>query len=432
MDAPITPQIDRRVAALRRKKSLALALLGVATAVLVVATWFERVHPHWGWALTAAMAEAALVGGLADWFAVVALFRHPLGQRWIPHTAIIPSKKDALGVNLADFICTNFLARPQVLARLQRLDVASRLAAKLADPGTAHVLGDRLTAAVPHLLSLVNSEPLHRYLHNAARTRLQQVDLSGVAAFGLRQLTLDGRHEALVDQALGYIGEALQSPETHRRISERAAKEVWGILRYAKLDEMIANRIADKLISGLTAMVTEMATDRNHEMRVRIAGEVEQLILRLEVDEAFRERVNGFRDQMLERPELGTYLRSLWDDLVAWLQADVAKPDSAIRARITTASQELGASLLGNEDMREWINTSVLETLEPMIDPMRDKARGFITERVQQWSADELTRELELSIGGDLQYIRYNGTAIGALIGGIIFAVMAALEHFAP
>ncbi|MFC0679675.1 DUF445 domain-containing protein [Lysobacter korlensis] len=422
------PPQDVRIRALRRKKNIAVALLALAGTVLVVSFTLGRLFPHWGFELAAAMAEAALVGGLADWFAVVALFRHPLGQRWIPHTAIIPAKKDSIGRSLADFICNHFLAKDQVLARLESVDVASRLARKLADDASAQLIGDKLTAAVPHLLGLLDSEPLHRFIHDAARSRLQRVDLSGVAAFGLRQLTLDGRHEALVDEALGYVRDALQSPETHRNISERAAKEVWGILRYARLDEMIANRIADKLVAGLTSLVTEMSMDRDHEMRQRIAGEIDGLIGRLESDEEFRVRVNEFRDRLLDQAELASYLRSLWDDLLAWLQEDVRKPDSQIRARLAHGTQRLGARLLASEEMRSWINGAVIETLEPMIDPLRGKARSFITERVQRWSAEELTRELELSIGGDLQYIRYNGTAIGALIGGLIFAVMHGIQ----
>jgi uncharacterized membrane-anchored protein YjiN (DUF445 family) len=426
-----TPHADPRERALRRRKRLAEALLVLAGTALVVATWLERAHPHWGFALAAAMAEAALVGGLADWFAVVALFRHPLGQRWIPHTAIIPAKKEALGRNLAAFICTNFLAKDAVLARLQSFDVAGRLAAKLADPATARALGGRLTAAVPHLLGLAASEPLHRFIHDAARSRLQRVDLSGVAAFGLRQLTLDGRHDALVDRALAYVRDALQSPETHRRIAERAAREVWGILRYAKLDEVIADKVADKLVEGLTSLVTEMSADPDHEMRRRIAHEFDLLIHRLETDDAFRERINGFRDRMLEQAELGAYLRSLWSDVLAWLEADVQRPDSQVRARIARGTEALGRRLLDDPAMRTWINTSVIDVLEPMIDPMREKAHGFIAERVRRWSTDELTRELELGIGGDLQYIRYNGTAIGALIGGLIFAAVQGVHVIA-
>jgi uncharacterized membrane-anchored protein YjiN (DUF445 family) len=431
MTPTATLPADPREAALRRRKRLAEGLLVLAGIALVTATWLERTHPHWGFALAAAMAEAALVGGLADWFAVVALFRHPLGQRWIPHTAIIPEKKDAIGRNLAGFICTNFLAKDTVLARLASLDVAGRLAAKLADPATARVLGERLTAAVPQLLALVASDTLHRFVHDAARSRLQRVDLSGVAAFGLRQLTLDGRHHALVDHALAYVSDALQSPETHQRIAERAAREVWGILRYAKLDEVIADKVADKLVAGLTSLVTEMSMDRDHEMRQRVAVEFDALIDRLETDDAFRERVNGFRDRLLQQAELGAYLRSLWNDVLAWLESDVRQPDSQTRSRITRGTEALGRRLLDDVEMREWINASVIEVLEPMIDPMRENARRFIAERVQRWSTDELTRELELSIGGDLQYIRYNGTAIGALIGGLIFAVLQGVQRLA-
>ncbi|MGN6513108.1 MAG: DUF445 family protein, partial [Lysobacteraceae bacterium] len=210
---PVDPRRDRGTR-LRRRKALAAALLVFAVLVLAACMWARHRHPHWAFDLLAAMAEAALVGGLADWFAVVALFRHPLGQRWIPHTAIIPAKKNALGASLADFLVRHFLSREQLAARLRGFDVAARLAASLSTPRNAAKLGDALTRAVPHLLALVDSEQLHRFLHRLVAARLRQVDLSGLAAFGLRQLTASGRHQQLVDAFLDYLRGVLKAPET--------------------------------------------------------------------------------------------------------------------------------------------------------------------------------------------------------------------------
>ena len=418
--ATLAPRPDRG-ARLRRRKAIAAGMLLFAALLLAAGMWARHRHPHWGLDLLVAMAEAALVGGLADWFAVVALFRHPLGQRWIPHTAIIPAKKNALGASLADFLVRHFLSREQLAARLRGFDIAGRLAARLSEPATAAKLGDALTRAAPHLLALIDSEQLHAFLHRLVSARLRQVDLSHITAFGLRQLTASGRHQQLVDAFLDYLRGILQAPETHARLSALAGREVWRILRLVRLDRMVAEKVATKLVDGATTLVAEMADDPQHEMRLRLAAQLEALILRLEDDPELRARVDQFRDQLLEQAELAAYLRSLWADLIGWLQADVRREDSVLRARIAGAAQAIGAGLAADPDTRAWLNGWIQDAFEPLIDRYRDVIRAFIVERIEQWSAEELTRELELSIGVDLQYIRYNGTAVGALIGGAIY-----------
>lgn len=420
---------DPREAALRRRKAIALGLLGIASLGLAVVSVLERTHPHWAFGFLAAVFEAALVGGLADWFAVVALFRHPLGMRWIPHTAIIPSKKDALGASLADFICDHFLGTRQVAEKLQSVDIAGSIAAKLADSAFAGSMGRALANALPRILDALDSEELHGFLHRIAEARLRQVDLSGVVAVILRQLTADGRHQALVDAGLEYAGEVLAAPGTHERISGVAGRELWKVLRYLKLDGVVADKVADKLVAGMTGMVGDMANDRDHEMRQRIGTEFERLILRLEDDPSLRARVNAFRDQLIEDSDLSRYLRSLWRDLATWIRDDATRDDSAIAARISSVGAEIGSRLAADDDMRAWINDGIVGLVLPEVERYREGIRGFIVERVHQWSADELTRELELAVGSDLQFIRYNGTAVGALIGGVLYALVHAIQR---
>ncbi|MGY1457365.1 MULTISPECIES: DUF445 domain-containing protein [unclassified Luteimonas] len=423
------PFPDPREAALRRRKAIALGLLGLAGLGLAVVSVFEATHPHWAFSFLAAVFEAALVGGLADWFAVVALFRHPLGMRWIPHTAIIPSKKDALGASLADFICDHFLGTRQVADKLRTMDIAGSIAGKLADSAFSQTMGRALANALPRILDALESEELHRFLHRLADTRLRQVDLSGVVAVVLRQLTDEGRHQALVDAGLTYAGEVLASPGTHERVSEMASRELWKVLRYLKLEGVVADKVAGKLVAGMTGMVNDMAADRDHEMRQRIGAEFERLILRFEDDPALRERVNAFRDQLIDDSDLSRYLRSLWRDLATWIREDVEREDSAISVRIASVGAELGSRLAADDDMRAWINDGVIDLVLPEVERYREGIRDFIVERVHQWSADELTRELELAVGSDLQFIRYNGTAVGALIGGILYGLVHLIQR---
>ena len=420
---------DPREAALRRRKAIALGLLALAGTGLAVVSVLESTHPHWAFGFLAAVFEAALVGGLADWFAVVALFRHPMGMRWIPHTAIIPSKKDALGASLADFICDHFLGTRQVAEKLGTMDIAGSIADKLGDSAFSQTMGRALANALPRILDALDSEELHRFLHRIADARLRGVDLSGVVAVVLRQLTDDGRHQALVDAGLAYAGEVLASPGTHERVSEMASREMWKIVRYLKLEGVVADKVADKLVAGMTGMVNDMAANRDHEMRQRIATEFERLIVRLEDDPGLRERVNLFRDQLIEDSDLSRYLRSLWRDLAAWIRDDVQRDDSAIAARIASVGAEIGTRLAADDDIRAWINEGIVGLVLPEVERYREGIRGFIVERVHQWSAEELTRELELAVGSDLQFIRYNGTAVGALIGGILYVLVHGIQR---
>ena len=420
---------DPREAALRRRKAIALALLAFAGLGLALVSVLERTHPHWMFGFLAAVFEAALVGGLADWFAVVALFRHPMGMRWIPHTAIIPSKKDALGASLADFLCDHFLGTRQVAEKLGTMDIAGSLAGRLADPHFSQAMGRALANALPRILDALDSEELHRFLQRITEARLRQVDLSGAVAVVLRQLTADGRHQALVDAGLAYAGDVLAAPGTHERITAMASRELWKVLRYLKLEGVVAGKVADKLVAGMTGMVNDMAADRDHEMRQRVAAEFERLILRLEDDPALRERINRFRDQLIEDSDLSRYLRSLWRDLAAWIREDTASSESAIAARVSGIGAEVGARLAADPAMRGWINDGIVRLVLPEVERYREGIREFIVERVHQWSAEELTRELELAVGSDLQFIRYNGTAVGALIGGILYVLVHAIQR---
>src|SRR5690606_34186022 len=292
----------------------------------------------------------------------------------------------------------------------------------------SNAMGKALADALPRILDALDSEELHRFLHRLAEARLRQVDLSGAVAVVLRQLTADGRHQALVDAGLAYAGDVLTAPGTHERISDMASRELWKVLRYLKLEGVVADKVADKLVAGMTGLVNDMATDRDHEMRQRIGAEFERLILRFEDDPSLRERVNAFRDQLIEDSDLSRYLRSLWRDLATWIREDVERDDSAIASRISSIGAEVGSRLAADDAMRAWINEGVVELVLPEVERYREGIRGFIVERVHQWSAEELTRELELAVGSDLQFIRYNGTAVGALIGGVLYVLVHAIQ----
>ncbi|MHC1480012.1 DUF445 domain-containing protein [Frateuria aurantia] len=416
---------------LRRTRRIAGGLLLLAGLTLLLAMIAQAWHPAWPWQALAAVSEAALVGGLADWFAVVALFRHPLGLRWIPHTAIIPRKKDALGRSLARFICQHFMSDAQIVAQLQRYDPATRLGSALTDPQQAEVWGRLLQGLSPHVIRLLDQPGLRQLMLHTARHRLGRLELAPLLGRGLSLLTRDGRHRELVNSVLRDAANLLQQPATQALLADKVANEIWAVFRWLNVEERIARSMAERLTEATRQLLLDMMEDPRHPFRRRLDGHLRHLIMRLRDDASLAQRINQMRDQLLDNPELAGYLQALWDDGLRRLQQDLAAgTDSRIAAHLQQATHALGRQLLDDPSLGQAFNQWCQQTLPALLGPYRSTIEDFIVQRVERWSADELSHELELAVGRDLQYIRYNGTLVGGLIGGLLYA-LARLLHLA-
>ena len=419
----LDPASAEREAALVRMKRIALGLLAAAAVLYALATVLGRSHP--GWHYLAAFAEAAMVGAVADWFAVVALFRHPLGLR-IPHTAIIPTNKARIGRNLANFICNNFLGTPQVLAKLREFDAGTRLAHWLANPRHAEQLAEHLAAAARYLLSTLDDERVRHFLRSTVLAKLEQIDVSALAGELLALLTADRRHQALLDEVLQQLARLLEDEAVQEKVAEVVASEL-RVLRVIGLDA-VAGRIATrKLVSALGTLTAEMGEDPDHPLRLRFDDFMEHSIRRLREDPALRERGRALQAEWLRHPALAAYLHGLWDQLLQWLQADLQRSESTLRARVAEGARSLGLRLQGDAAMREWINAQLMQAAPKWIERYREDIRGYIVARVDAWPTEELTTELERNIGRDLQFVRINGTLVGGLIGLLIHTLTVAL-----
>ena len=397
-------------------KRIALALLGAAALLYALATALAARHPAWGY--VAAFAEAAMVGAIADWFAVVALFRHPLGLP-IPHTAIIPANKDRIGARLAGFICNNFLSTPQVLAKLAQLDPAARLADWLSRPESADKLGGHLVAAARYGLTAFDDARVRDFLGRMAAAGLAQVDLARLAGQALDALTAGGRHHALLDDVLRQVTTVVEGEEMQERITEAIAREI-RTLRYVGLDQMAARLATRKIVAAAVHTLGEMAAEPAHPLRLRFDAYMTGFVERLKTDPEFQRRGEAIRADLQAHPALGDYLHGLWSELLAWLHDDLAKTDSSIRQRLVAMAGTLGARLSADAPMRRWINEQIVDAAPRAIERYREDIRRYIVERVAEWNADEMTVELERHIGRDLQFIRVNGTLVGGLVGLLI------------
>lgn len=400
-------------------KRLALGMLLAAALLYALATWQLPRHAAWGY--VAAFAEAAMVGAIADWFAVVALFRHPLGLP-IPHTAIIPEKKDRIGENLADFLCQHFLATDQVLARVREFDAAGRVAAWLSVRGNAHRVGEQLVSVAQWLVGALDDKRVRQFVTEAARSGVREVDVTRLSGQILEAMTHERRHQELFDGVLVQLARLLGESTVQDTITEAIAREVRA-LKYVGLDQMAARMATRKVVAIIAKTIIDVADDPEHSLRLRFDEMASSFVKRLKEDEAVRRRGERLKAELLDNPALGAYVDQLWSQLLGWLQTDMASIDSSIRQRITQAALALGDRLARDDAIRGWINGELQAAAPQLIERYREDIRRYIVGRVQAWDAREMTQELERHIGRDLQFIRINGTLVGGLVGLAIHAL---------
>ncbi|QGZ30232.1 DUF445 domain-containing protein [Stutzerimonas stutzeri] len=402
-----------------RMKLVAGLLLLLAALLYVVATAMEPRHRAWGY--LASFAEAAMVGAIADWFAVTALFRHPLGLP-IPHTAIIPRSKARIGRNLSTFITTHFLSTPLVLAKLHALDIGGRLANWLRHPANADAVGRQLTGMARFGVQSLQDERVQAFVQAKLIDRARKIDLAPVCGQVLEMLTRQGKHQAMLDEALIKLDALLQDDDTRALVAEAITAEV-RTLRYLGLGKAVGGWSANKFVDGVSAVIAEVAGDPGHPLRDRFDEHVGDYIERLKHDPAYRLEVERIVAQLLEHPATTDYLRTLWQELTEWLRTDLQNPDSRIGRRIVTLTQGLGDSLAADTAMRIWINEQLMAAAPGLLERYRAQIGTYIAQRVENWESGELVEQMEQSVGKDLQYIRINGTLVGGLVGLALHAL---------
>ncbi len=407
---------------LRRMKLLATGLLVLAAAVYAVAQRFEA---QFGWAhYLAVAAEAAMVGAIADWFAVTALFHHPLGLRFIPHTAVIPRNKQRIATGIAQFIEQNFLSTEAVVERIRSFRPARTLYGWLLAPGHAEAVAGYAARLAAYLLDAFDDERVRRFLERNLAGILKKIDVAGAAAQLIDVLTENRRHHELLDAALGALDELLSREETRRFIAAEIARNAPLLKRFSDFFQLgLDERAALTVVEVLIAKIGEVRSAQDHELRQRFDAAVAGFVQRLKDDPALRARVEALRDEALASPALGRYVGGLWDELRAWLRSDLAREPSALREKAAHGVLALARSLEADEPMQRWIDERILAAAPALVEERRAGIGRFVEEQILSWQESRLVDELERHLGADLQYIRINGTVVGALAGLAIAAV---------
>jgi uncharacterized membrane-anchored protein YjiN (DUF445 family) len=413
---------------LARMKWAATGLLILAALVYGAAHALEARHAWLRYVAIAA--EAAMVGAIADWFAVTALFHHPLGLRFIPHTAVIPRNRARIAAGIAQFIEQNFLSAEAVVQRIRELRPARTLCGWLLAPGNAEALAGYAARLAAYLLEALDDARVRRFLERNVRGFLEKIDVATAAAQVLDVLTENRRHHELLDAALKALDELLAREETRRFIAAEIARNAPLLKRFSDLFRLgLDERAALKIVEVAIAKIGEVRVAGDHELRRRFDAFAAGFVQRLKADAALRAKVQALRDEALASPALGRYVGGLWDELRAWLKSDLAHDASAVRERAAHAVLALARSLEADAGMQRWIDERILAAAPALVEEHRAAIGRFIEEQILSWQERRLVDELERHLGADLQYIRVNGTVVGAL-AGLGIAAVTQLAHF--
>lgn len=417
--APPIPDLEARQQDIRRAKRRATGLLALVTlAFLFVALTTEREGAA---GYLRAGLEAAMVGGLADWFAVVAIFRHPLGIP-IPHTAVIVTRKDQFGQTLGQFVQEHFLNSATISERVRSIGVADRASAWVLerDATGAAVNAERLAGhaaeLVVRLAEAVEDDDLVHVVETAVRSRLADVD---VAPFGARLLTVateEGRHRELVDAVLVGLDGFLAENEALLRQRFSTESPWW-------VPDVVDDRIFERLLLGVRAIIRGDTVGGSDELRSRIDVAMTRMIGRLQDDEVWRARAEELKQELLDHPALRSFLDSLWTDTKATLRAQALDGGSALRQRLTDLIVSAAERFRADERSMARVDELAEQAASAVVDTFGDEITRLISTTIAQWDGEETASRMELLLGRDLQFIRINGTIVGGLAGLVIHAV---------
>ncbi len=402
-----------------RMRRAATGLLVAMTLLYLVAHVFGGDQISWGY--VRAFAEAAMVGGLADWFAVTAIFRHPLGLP-IPHTAVIPKSQGRIADALGDFIAENFLAPALVQERVAKQDMAMALGRWLSDPAQVTKIADGLVGAVPSILDTLDDETVAAFLRQQASSPLATQQIAPAIGNMLEALAAQGKHQALLDAALNEGWKWLE--ENQETIRARVRNRTGWLWRMLTVDA----QAADAMIGAMEDLIAETANDADHPLRKRVTEILAKFAEELKNDPVMHARISAMTEEVFAHPAVSEALDAAWAHVKAALRADLAKEDSQLRTWAVEGLRRVGEGLTEDATVREALNERLRALIVELADRHGKDVSRLVSDTIRAWDADTVVQKLEQNVGRDLQFIRLNGTIIGGLVGLILHAG----GHFFP
>ena len=402
-----------RRAELKVMKRVATGLLGVAFVVFIAARLFEPRYPWLGF--IRATAEASLVGGLADWFAVTALFRRPLGLP-IPHTAIIQTQKDRMGQVLANFVQSHFLSREALTAKLRSMHLSERVASWLSDSEHSTTIARHLAVGVAQAVQTLPEADARDLIRESAMARLQAVQLAPVLGNLLSAVATDDRHQSLLDEALRLVRDALDTNREDLREKIREESPWW-------VPGIIDDELHRRILAAAHRLIEEVAADRDHPLRLKFDVAFRDFVDRLQHSPKVIARTEELKEDLLGHPMVEEFAATLWDRARRAAAKFSSEGDGAAVQPLARGISALGDSLLENEQRRAELDDFVTDFIATLVEQHRHEVGDLIAQTVRRWNPEMAAQRIELAVGRDLQFIRLNGTLVGGLAGLVIYSI---------
>jgi len=402
---------EERQRNLDRMKRRATGLLFVMAAIFIVASALEPGYPWIGY--LRATAEAALVGGIADWFAITALFRHPLNIP-IPHTAIIPSRKDRIGKSRGNFVQNNFLS-PEVLgAKLRAARISRRAAEWLGQPENAQKAAQNLASVLRSAFAVIRDEDVHSLLDRSVVEPLRRMPIAPVLSKGLQLATVDDRHQQLLDRVIHGLIRLVAENEALIRDRIREESPWW-------VPEMVDDRIHAKVLGGIEKTLYEVGADPDHQLRHQFDQLLADWIVQLQESPEVIARAEAIKQQVLDPETSGRLAASLWNELKETLGRQGEVSEVGPLGAVARGLSALGKAALEDEALLQKVDGWIIGAVLRVVEQHRHEVGQLIAQTVSAWDPDETSRRIELLVGRDLQFIRINGTLVGGLVGLLLY-----------
>ena len=404
---------EERQRQLDRMKRRASGLLVFMGALFLVARFFE---PRYSWlGYIRATAEASLVGGIADWFAITALFRHPLGVP-IPHTAIIPSRKDRIGRSLGNFVQNNFLSPELLAAKLRGAHLSRRGAEWLSTPEHAGKAAQNVASVLRSAGEVVRDEDVHSLLDRSVVEPLRRMPIAPVLSKGLELLTVDGRHQQLLDRVINGLTTLVAENEELIRDRIREESPWW-------VPELVDDKIHRKVLGGIERTLYEVGADPDQRLRRQFDQLLVEWIIQLQESPEVIARAEAIKHQILDPETSGRLAASIWHETKAALGRENVAQDGGAMDAVSRGMSALGRAALEDETLLEKVDGWIISAVLKVVEQHRHEVGGLIAQTVSAWDPAETSRRIELLVGRDLQFIRINGTLVGGLVGLILYSV---------
>lgn len=402
---------------LKRVKRFATAILVACFALYLATRWAQTEFPAYAatLGLLVAFTEAATIGGLADWYAVVVLFRHPMGIK-IPHTAIIPANQNRIADNLGLFLERNFLSETVVNDKLKDTDFAHHIVTWLSDKEHSTGVSNFVVKLVPDVLAAIEDSGFKRFGAKRIARQIQKTEITPIATKLIDSFVSDGRYQALLDEIIDALANVMQDEATLKTIQKRVAEELPTVLYILQADTVILNRI----VRSTTTLLAEVKDNPEHPLRQEFSELFEGYVTNMKNSRRFARRVERLKQDLVTRPEFTSLADGLWNELGAYVTRDSRKKNPVLARELTGMLVGFAQQLDGDGELKKEINSGLRTVLSSLAHEQKSKVSEFVSEEVRSWNFRQLVLLIEANVGRDLQYIRFNGMIIGGVAGVIL------------